>query len=53
MDVEISKDDLLTMLQATGKSQFTLKEFRQFVLDKWSSIKQIKVIFVCVILTYK
>lgn len=25
MDVEISKEDLLKMLQATGKSQFTLK----------------------------
>ena len=35
MDVEISKDDLLKMLQATGKENFTLKEFRQFVLDKW------------------
>lgn len=57
MDVSISKDDLLKMLQATGKSQFTLKEFRQFVLDKWDffinyknlfSFKSIKYFFVFV-----
>jgi hypothetical protein len=34
MDVELSKDDLLKMIQATGKSQFTLRDFRQFILDK-------------------
>jgi hypothetical protein len=34
MDVDISKDELLKMIEATGRSQFTLKDFRQFVLDK-------------------
>jgi len=34
MEVEISKDELLKMLQATGRSEFTLKDFRQFILDK-------------------
>lgn len=34
MDVDISKDELLKLLEATGRSQFTLKDFRQFVLDK-------------------
>jgi len=23
------------MLQAAGKNEFTLKEFRQFILDRW------------------